>query len=67
MALSGKAEAKRLIDGLPDDATWDDIVYAMYVHANIERGLRDADEGNLVENDVVMREIGRWLESAGRA
>ena len=66
MALSGKATAKQLIDGLPDDATWDDIVYAMYVHASIERGLRDADEGNLVDNDVVMREIGRWLESAGR-
>ena len=26
-----KQEAKRLIDELPDDATWDDAMYKLYV------------------------------------
>ena len=67
MAISDKEAARQIIDELPEDVTMDDIMYAMYVRRKIEEGLRDADEGNLIDNEVVMREIGRWLESAGRA
>ena len=66
MALTPKQAARRIIDALPEDATLGDIAYAMYVRAKIERGLRDAEAGPLLDHAEVMREIDEWLWSAGR-
>jgi len=43
-----KEEAKKLIDILPDDATWDDLMYEIYVRQKIELGLKDIEDGNTV-------------------
>jgi len=53
-----KADALRLIDGLPDDATWDDIMYRIYVRQSVEAGIRDADAGNVVPVEEVRRRFG---------
>jgi predicted transcriptional regulator len=66
MAISGKDAARQVIDALPDDASLDDIMYAMYVRMQIERGLQDEAAGNLIDHDDVKREINEWLRSAGR-
>jgi len=65
MAISDKEAAIRTIERLPDDASTDDIMYAMYVRAKIERGLRDIEAGNTVSHEDVKREIDEWLKSAG--
>ena len=61
MAISDKEAARQIIDGLPDDVTLEDIVYAMYVRQQVERGLRDADAGNLIDHEIVKREIEEQL------
>jgi len=33
--------ARRLIDKLPENSTWDDLMYEIYVRQAIESGLRD--------------------------
>jgi predicted transcriptional regulator len=48
-----KIEAKRLVNELPDDATWDDLMYRIYVRQSIEAGLRDADAGRVVSVEEV--------------
>ncbi|MBI1902637.1 MAG: hypothetical protein HYS13_16170 [Planctomycetia bacterium] len=55
---NAKAEALRLIAALPDDATWDDVMYRLYVGRAIEAGLRDAEAGNFVEMSEVRRQFG---------
>ena len=52
-ASSVKAEARRLVDTLPDDATWDDVMYRLYVRQSIERGLADSDAGRTVSHEDV--------------
>ena len=66
MAISDKEAAKQIIEDLPDDATLEDIMYAIYVRKKIERGLRDIEVGNTVSHQDVMHEVGEWLKSAGR-
>ena len=66
MAISDKEAARQILEGLPDDATLEDIMYAMYVRKKIERGLRDAEAGNLIDHADVKRELHEWLRSAGR-
>ena len=51
-AANLKDEARRLIERLPDDATWDDLMHEIYVRQAIEAGLEDsrADKLTSVED-----------------
>jgi len=46
--LAVKEEAKKLIDNLPDNVEWDDIMYEFYVRQKIELGLKDIENGRTV-------------------
>ncbi len=52
-----KDEAKKLIEKLPDTATWDDIMYELYVKKKIAAGLKAADEGRVVSH----KNVKKWL------
>jgi hypothetical protein len=43
--VSIKEEARRLLDRLPDDLTWDDLMHEIYVRKAIESGLADSEAG----------------------
>ena len=53
-----KDEARRLVEQLPEDATWDDILYQVYVHQSIEAGLKDCQEGRTIPVSEVRRRLG---------
>ena len=53
-----KIEAHRLIDSLPDTATWDDLMYEIYVRQSIERGLADSDAGHVTDVTRVRAQFG---------
>ena len=53
-----KDKARRLIDQLPDDATWDDLAYQVAVRQAVEAGLKDLEEGLFVSSDEVRRQLG---------
>jgi len=40
-----KQEAINVIGNLPDDATWGDIMYYLYVNQKIDKGLNDINNG----------------------
>jgi hypothetical protein len=45
-----KEEAKKMIERLPDNVTWDDIMYELYVKKKISVGLKAAEEGRVVSH-----------------
>jgi hypothetical protein len=53
-----KEEARRLVDRLPEDATWEDIQYEVYVRQAIETGLKDSREGRTVSLADARRRFG---------
>jgi len=53
-----KEEAHRLLDRLPDQATWDDLMYRIYVRQAIEVGMKDSEEGRTVEVREVRKRFG---------
>ena len=55
-----KEQAKKLIEKLPDDATWKDLLYEVYVCQEIEAGLRDLEAGRVLSQEEVKK---RFLES----
>ena len=56
-----KNEARRLIDKLADDATWEDLQYEIFVRQAIEAGLRDSDANRTTPHEQAHRRLG--LES----
>jgi len=50
-----KEEAKTLIDKLPEQVTWDDIMYEFYVKKKIEVGLKADEEGRIVSHEEVKK------------
>ena len=48
-----KEEAKKLIDRLPDHATWDDIMYELYVKKKLALALKAAEEGQVISHNEV--------------
>ena len=50
-----KEEAKKLIEQIPDDATWDDIMYEFYVRKKIEASLEAAEAGKVAAHEEVKR------------
>ena len=55
MPHSVKHEAEQLVRDLPEQASWDDLMYEIYVRQKIEQGLRAAEEGRVVPHDEVKR------------
>ena len=53
-----KAEAHLLIDQLSDEATWEDLMYRIYVRQAIESGLRDVEEGRTLDVKEVRSRLG---------
>jgi len=53
-----KQEAHKLLNNLPENATWDDLMYRIYVHQTIEAGLKDSDAGRTVDVKEVRKRFG---------
>jgi len=55
--MTVKEQAHRVLDSLPESATWEDVVYAFYVCHSIARGMDDVDNGRTVSDEEVRREF----------
>ena len=53
-----KDEARRLVEQLPEDSTWDDLAYAIYVRRAVEAGLADSKAGRVRSTAEMRREFG---------
>lgn len=53
-----KVEARRLVEELPENATWDDLMYRIYVRQAIEAGLEDSEAGRVVSVEEVRARFG---------
>ena len=52
-----KKEARRLVERLPDHASWDDLIYEIYVRQAVEAGLADVDARRLIPHDEVLSRV----------
>lgn len=53
-----KQEARRLIDKLPENSTWDDLMYEIYVRQVVEAGLADSQAGKVSSVQKVRAKFG---------
>ena len=56
-----KDEVRHLLDDLPEDATYEDIQYHIYVRQAIENGLAAVERGEVLSHEEVERRMAKWL------
>jgi hypothetical protein len=53
-----KDEARRIIDRMPPNATWDDLMHEIYVREAVERGLADSKAGRTKDVKEIRAKYG---------
>lgn len=59
---TAKEEVRKLIDALPDDASWDDVEYSIYVRERIVRARSEAEQGRLIDEKEIESRMKQWLD-----
>lgn len=52
-----KIEAKKLISRLPDNATWDDILYEFHVKRKIDVALDAVKDGKIISHEQAKKRL----------
>lgn len=55
-----KEEVRRLLEALPDEASYEDIQYHIYVQQKIDRGLEASERGDFISDEEIEQRIARW-------
>ena len=58
---TAKEEVIKIIKKLPEDASFEDIQYHIYVREKIERGLDDVAKGRVLSQEEVEQRMSKWL------
>jgi len=56
-----KEEVRRVLEGLPDDVTIEEVMYHLYVRQKVEHAQDDVRAGRTVSQEEVERRMEKWL------
>ena len=59
--ISAKRRVSKLMKGLTDNCSLEDIQYHLYVIQKIERGLKEVEAGRVYSHEEVKRKLSKWL------
>lgn len=54
-----KDQVRQIVDKLPDDATWDDLMYEIYVKQKVSEAETAADVGNVVSHQEARKRMAK--------
>jgi len=60
--MVAKELAKSVIDALPEDASLDDIMHALYVRAKFEHGEREIRAGRGIPHEEAKKRLQKWAK-----
>jgi len=60
--METKQDILKAIERLPDDASIEDALDRLYLLYKVERGLSQADRGELIGQDEARRRMAKWLK-----
>lgn len=58
---TAKEAVRRLLDELPEEVSFEDIQYHIYVQEAVQIGLDAAARGDLIDQEEVERRMAKWL------
>ena len=61
--VATKQEAQKMIQNLPDDCTYKDIQYHLYVVEKIKNGIHRAQKGEVSSHKEAKARMAKWLSN----
>ena len=61
--MTVKEIAINVIDALPDKATMDDIIHALYIQTKLNRGLEEIQSGKGIPHEEAKKMMRSWLKN----
>lgn len=58
-----KEEVSAMLGNLPDDASYEDIQYHLYVLEKVKRGLERSQSEGAIPHDAAKVRLGKWISS----
>jgi len=58
-----KESAQAVIESLPENVTWDEVHYRLYVRQKIEEGLADAEAGRVFDTGEMRRRLANHQQA----
>lgn len=59
--VAEKQEAQKMIQNLPDNCTYEDIQYQLYVIEKIKNGISRAEDGEVLSHQDAKARVAKWL------
>lgn len=59
--VAEKEEVQKMIQNLPDNCTYEDIQYHLYVIEKIKNGISRAENGEVLSNKDAEIRMSKWL------
>lgn len=60
--LQAKREVYELLKQLPENISFEDIQYHIYVRQKITRGIEDVEAGHTISEEEFDKQMAKWLE-----
>ncbi len=65
MEVTTKRKALEVIEQMPADASYEDMMYELYILLRIQQGIEDIEAGRTISQEEMEREFVEWRRSAG--
>ena len=60
--MTTREMARSVIDALPENASLDDIMEALYLRAKLERAERSIEDGRGIPHEEAKKRLQKWLK-----
>ncbi len=61
MVLTAKEEAVKVLASVPETATFEDIMYEMFVAEKLQKARQQIENGNVFTHEQAKVRLGKWL------
>jgi predicted transcriptional regulator len=68
--MTTKDQVREVLEMLPEDCTFDDVMYQLYIRERVARGLKAVEEGNVLTHEEakarIMKRMEKWRALSGQ-
>ncbi len=62
LSANVKHDVIEMIEKLPDEVGYDDIMAEIYFRQKVDKSLKQIDEGKVISHEEVKQRISKWIK-----
>ena len=62
MTVCSKIDIENIVKTLPEKTSVEEVMEKLYLFSKIEKGLQQAENGNIISHEEVKKKLNKWLD-----